>query len=212
VYSSVRIAVISWAPEAPERAGLLAGDDVSIVAAKGPPDLRPLLERPPDDFVLDLERRPSEGRSIGVYLRQRKATRNVPLVFAGGAGEQPDKVQRLLPDAIFTGWDDVAQAVEETEPPTDPVVPGTMDAYSGIRSPCSQTGDPDQLRAASACSQAVVTATMSMPSAASAEMFAQTGSSSAARGTRRLLAGGSGGTSIRCIASTKPANPSAIAV
>jgi hypothetical protein len=131
----LRVVVISWAPEAAERAALFAGHDVSVVAAKRSADLRPLLESPPDVFVFDLERRPSEGRSIGVYLRQRKATRDVPLVFAGGAAEQVEKVRRLLPDAAFTTWDRIAQAVAAAETPADPVVPGTMDAYSGTALP-----------------------------------------------------------------------------
>ena len=131
----MRVVLISWAPGAAERAGGVAGHEVGVVAPKGPPDLRPLLDDPPDVVVFDLERRPSDGRSIAVYLRQRKATRNVPLVFAGGPAEQVEKVRRVLPDAAFVDWDGVPDAVERAEPPAKPVVPGTMDAYSGTALP-----------------------------------------------------------------------------
>lgn len=97
---------------------------------KGPPDLNALRADPPDAFVIDLDRRPSEGRSVGVMLRRYASTRPVPLVFAGGEDEQVARVRNLLPDATYTSWERVRGAVAKAKPPAKPVVPGPMDAYS----------------------------------------------------------------------------------
>ena len=80
--------------------------------------------------MIDLDRRPSEGRSIGVALRRYTATRPVPLVFAGGEDDQVERVRNLLPDATYTPWGSIRSAVGRAKPAATPVVPGTMDAYS----------------------------------------------------------------------------------
>jgi hypothetical protein len=77
----------------------------------------------PDAVVLDLDRLPSYGREVGTMLRDSGSTRHLPLVFAGGA---PDKVERIrteLPDATFTAWDAIVDAVNEAiaHPPANPV-------------------------------------------------------------------------------------------
>jgi hypothetical protein len=68
-----------------------------------------------------------------MWLRQRKDTRRVPLVFAGGAPEKVAEVRTYLPDATFTGWDNFVGAVREAiaSPPAVPVVPDTMAPYRG---------------------------------------------------------------------------------
>ena len=71
---------------------------VEVFAQSGV-DLNTLREKPPEVFVIDLTRLPAQGRDIGIWIRQRKATREVPIVFVGG---EPDKVARTrkqLPDA-----------------------------------------------------------------------------------------------------------------
>lgn len=63
---------------------------------------RTLASAPPDAVVIHLGRLPSHGRAIALHLRERQATRSLPLVFVDGA---PDKVARLaeeLPDALYT--------------------------------------------------------------------------------------------------------------
>jgi hypothetical protein len=107
-----------------------AGHTVQALLPKGPDDLKALRADPPDAFVVDLDRRPSEGRSIGVALRRYASTRPVPLVFAGGEGDQVTRVKNLLPDATFTSWGRVRGALSKAKAPAKPVVPGTMDAYS----------------------------------------------------------------------------------
>jgi len=97
---------------------------------KGPADLKPLRERPPDAFVVDLDRRPSEGRSVAVQLRRYASTRPVPLVFAGGEEDQVARVRKLLPDATYVSWEGVLGGLKRARPLAKPVVPSTMDAYS----------------------------------------------------------------------------------
>jgi CheY-like chemotaxis protein len=77
----------------------------------------------PDAVVLDLDRLPSHGREVGTMLRDSKSTRHLPLVFAGGA---PDKIERIrgeLPDAMFTAWERIGDAVKAAiaHPVSNPV-------------------------------------------------------------------------------------------
>jgi hypothetical protein len=87
----------------------------------------------PAAFLIDLDRSPSVGRAKGMWLRQRKDTRQVPLVFAGGQPEAVAQVRGFLPDATFTTWEDAVQAVEDAiaSPPANPVVPDPMAPYRG---------------------------------------------------------------------------------
>ena len=117
-------------PNLDKRLARLSGNDVESLTPKGPADLKALRERPPDAFVIDLDRRPSDGRSIGVMLRRYASTRPVPLVFAGGEKDQVARVRKLLPDATYVPWSAVVSGLKTAKPLTKPVVPGTMDAYS----------------------------------------------------------------------------------
>jgi hypothetical protein len=117
-------------PNLDKRVARLSAHDVEPLTPKGPADLKQLRESPPDAFVVDLDRRPSEGRSIAVQLRRYASTRPVPLVFAGGEEDQVARVRNLLPDAIYVPWTGVAGGLERAKPIEKPVVPSTMDAYS----------------------------------------------------------------------------------
>jgi hypothetical protein len=126
-----RLVVIHFnPPNLDNRLARLAGHDVETVMPKGPADLKPLRERPPDAFVVDLDRRPSEGRSVAVQLRRYASTRPVPLVVAGGEEDQVARVRKLLPDATYVSWQDVVGGLERAKPLEKPVVPSAMDAYS----------------------------------------------------------------------------------
>jgi hypothetical protein len=126
-----RVVVVHFnPPNLDKRVARLASHDVEALTPKGPADLKPLRERPPDAFVVDLDRRPSEGRSIAVQLRRYASTRPVPLVFAGGADDHVARVRNLMPDATYVSWQGVADALKGAKPLEKPVVPGTMDAYS----------------------------------------------------------------------------------
>ena len=67
----------------------------------------------PDAVVLDLDRLPSHGREVATMLRDSKSTRHLPLVFAGGAAEKVERIRGELPDAVFTTWEKIGDAVKE---------------------------------------------------------------------------------------------------
>ncbi len=131
-----RLTLIHWnAAEAEERAGFLrrAGYQVHCHQEQPEAGVRVLRENQPDAFVIDLSRVPSHGRAIGVWLRQRKATRHIPIVFVGGDPEKVAQVCQLLPDAGFAEWPGLEGALREAlkNPPPSPLVPGTMQSYAG---------------------------------------------------------------------------------
>jgi CheY-like chemotaxis protein len=134
--SNASIRLIHWsAAEAEERADTLRSKGYSVVAQAtfGPTELRSLGERPPNLVVIDLGRAPSQGLAVALALRQRKATRLIPLVFIEGDPAKTERVRRLLPDAFFTPWGRIAQTLERAlrHRPAAQVAPGIMAGYSG---------------------------------------------------------------------------------
>ena len=131
-----RILLVHWnQDEAKARARKLTGlghvvETLSTTEAAG---LRKVRASPPELFLIDLDRVPSQGREIGAYFRRQKATRNVPILFVGGDAERVEGARRLLPDVPFAQWKNIQAAIGKARrnPPASPVVPGTMDAYSG---------------------------------------------------------------------------------
>ena len=108
-----------------------AGYEVAPETPLVPGFLRQLRQDPPDAVVIGLDTRPSMGRDIGVGIRHAKATRHVPLVFAGG---DPERVRQVLPDAVYTPWSRIRGALKQAiaHPPADPVAPKSIfAAYSG---------------------------------------------------------------------------------
>ena len=108
-----RIRLIHWDPaEAGQRAQRLqaAGYEVDSETLDGA-GLRRLRDDPPDAVVIDLGRRPSQGRDVGLTLRKYVATRRVPLVFVGGVADKVARVREFLPDAVYTTWDKIHGAL-----------------------------------------------------------------------------------------------------
>jgi CheY-like chemotaxis protein len=106
----------------------------AVYGPLSPEVLRALKHDLPDAVLIDLSRLPSQGRDIGVYIRHRKATRNVPIVFVGGKPETVNKVKQQLPDAVYTAWANVKSALCRViaHPPKKPVTPASVLAgYSG---------------------------------------------------------------------------------
>jgi hypothetical protein len=71
-------------------------------------------------------------------MRTYKATRHVPLVFVGGAPKKVAPIKELLPDAVYTTWDEIDDALERAiaHPPADPVVlDSVFAAYAGTPLP-----------------------------------------------------------------------------
>ena len=96
--------------------------------------IRSIREVPPDAFVIDLSRAPSQGRDIGIAFRTHKSTRHVPLVFVEGEPEKIARVRKALPDAVHTSWSRIRSSLKKAiaHPPADPVVPeSSMAGYSG---------------------------------------------------------------------------------
>src|SRR5438045_454654 len=93
-----------------------------------------LRANPPAVILIDLDRLPSHGREVAVTVRNSKAIRHIPIVFAGGAEEKVERIRQELPDAQFTGWNSVARAIKKAlrEAPSEPVQPPAhMQRYAG---------------------------------------------------------------------------------
>ncbi len=130
-----RLVLVHWnAGEADDLAEALRAVGY-IVRCHSDPRANPraLAVDPPDVFLIDLARLPSQGRELGGFLRRLAATRRVPLVFLEGDPDKTERVRALMPDATFTTWkrvvDDLAHALARQ--PAEFVVPGAMDAYAG---------------------------------------------------------------------------------
>lgn len=134
-----RITLIHWnIQEAAAHAALLERAGHAVVChadSHAAPHM--LRENPPDVFVIDLNRIPSHGREIAVWLRQQKATRQVPLVFVPGDPDKTQRVRELLPDAVYAEWRTIRSAIKHAirHAPTAPIVVGTFESYSGVPLP-----------------------------------------------------------------------------
>ena len=136
----LRVRLIQWrVAEVHEQAARIQSAGYAVECAPLTPEgLRALRENPPGAIVIDLSRAPAQGRDLGLNLRKYKATRHVPIVFVNGAPEKVARVQGLLPDAVYTSWDDVGDALRSatSSPPANPVVPdSTMAGYAGTPLP-----------------------------------------------------------------------------
>jgi CheY-like chemotaxis protein len=134
------VRLIHWnVDEAEQRAEKLRSAGYQAVSA--PFDragLQALRNEPPDAVIIDLSRAPSQGRDMALSIRKYKATRQVPLVFVEGHPGKVERIRALLPDAVYTGWDNITHSLREAiaHPPPGPVVPGSvMDAYAGTPLP-----------------------------------------------------------------------------
>jgi CheY-like chemotaxis protein len=100
-----RVRVIHWKPA--EAEPLVAAVRAAGFEAEYEPDpngsvqARVIAANPPDAIVIDLSRLPSHGREVAVWLRNRKSTRAIPLVFFGGESAKVEAVQAVLPDAAY---------------------------------------------------------------------------------------------------------------
>ena len=135
-----RIRLVHWKPEeAQPRVDQLAGAGYDVAYEPMDPNtLRGLTRNPPDAFVIDLTRLPSHGRDVGLYVRERKTTRRVPIVFVGGAPDKVARAKERLPDAVYADWPGIHEALAQAmaHPPSHPVVPDSnLAGYSGTPLP-----------------------------------------------------------------------------
>ena len=131
-----RIRLLHWkSAEAAKHIALLqsAGHEVEYEEQFRPGLLRTWRESPPDAFVIDLSRLPSQGREIAIALRQSAVTRGIPIVFCEGATEKVEKIRAELPDAAYSTVARLPATLKKAlaNPPVDPVKPlGMMDRYA----------------------------------------------------------------------------------
>lgn len=131
-----RVRLLHWnANEASVYVKLLrsAGYRVEYDHEFRPGMMRLWRESPPDAFVIDLSRLPSQGREIAIALRQSPVMRRVPIVFCEGAEEKVNRIQTELPDAVYCRTGGLKSALKRaiTNPPKDPATPtAMMDRYA----------------------------------------------------------------------------------
>ena len=130
------VVLIHWKPaEAEVHAEALrqAGIAVEVVMPKDGRAVRGLGARPPDAFLIDLSRLPSQGQAVGIELRKTAGSRRVPLIFVGGEEAKVERVFHVLPDAAFLSWAELPGSFEAAirSAPVRPATPDTMAGYSG---------------------------------------------------------------------------------
>jgi len=130
-----RILLIHWnEAEAEARAARLRAAGHDVVACWRPDSaaVKEARAEPPDLFVIDLGRLPSQGRDMATWLRQGKSTRHVPTLFVGGAPEKVERIHDVLPDAAHAEWRVIRSAVRAAirNRPEAPVVPGMPGFYA----------------------------------------------------------------------------------
>ncbi len=124
----------------------MAGRIARLESAGHIVDSRPFdnasLKSLPDELVqavvINLERRPSQGRDLAIVLRKTRATRFIQLVLVGGDAEKVEALRRLLPDAVYTTWERLEEALSQVvdSPLVDPVVPKSVfDQYGSTPLP-----------------------------------------------------------------------------
>src|SRR5437763_9419393 len=109
------------------------GFDVEYDPEFRPSMMRTWRESPPQAFVIDLSRLPSQGREIAVALRQFPATRSIPIVFCEGLKDKVNRIKAELPDAVFCDRATLLSGVRKAiaKPPINPVKPvAMMDRYA----------------------------------------------------------------------------------
>ncbi len=138
---TLTLRLIHWnVAEAEQKASRLisAGFDVIVDLPPFPELLRELSQSPPDAVLIDLSRLPSQGRDLGVALRQAKATRSIPLLFLGGELQKVERIRELLPDATFSDWQAIESALREaltSQPAAVVVSVSRFAAYAGTPLP-----------------------------------------------------------------------------
>ncbi|MCY4028137.1 MAG: hypothetical protein OXH75_17715 [Acidobacteria bacterium] len=114
-----------------------AGHAIDQRPVTGPQDLKRLGLEPPCAVVIDLDRAPARGRDIGLALRQRVATRRIPIVFVAtdrevfARLELPLETMHAVPKDIVTA---VASALAMPPSGAPPRMPSNLD-YSATPLP-----------------------------------------------------------------------------
>lgn len=103
---------------------------------------------PPEVFVLDMTRRPSVNKYLGVMIRGRESFKTIPIVYAGGDAEKMEPIKRAIPDAVFSSWRGAVKAIRKAlvAPVETPAKkPQIMDLYKD-RTVCQKLGIEEGMR------------------------------------------------------------------
>ena len=115
-----------------------AGYSIDREPVTGPNDLKRIARQPPRAVVIDLDRAPARGRDIGLALRQRVATRRIPIVFVATDRSVFGQLEALPLETMHAAPEDVVTAVASAlaMPPSGaaPTPPATA-GYSGTPLP-----------------------------------------------------------------------------
>ena len=139
----LRVRLLHWnAMEASATQTLLlgAGFQVEYDQTFNSALMRKWRDDPPAAFVIDLSRLPSQGREIAIALRQSPRTRQVPIVFCGGAPEKVKPIRDVLPDATYCTCDELIEALKNARPVETPVRPVDMMNRYGSRTVAQKLG------------------------------------------------------------------------
>jgi hypothetical protein len=129
------IRLVSWSEDASKHAKELEPGGFRVDAS--PFDSKRLIgriaEMAPAAVVIDLDRKPSHGKAVGVVLTRAKSTRGIPLVFAGAPEEKAAHIQGDLPGAIFTSWAKALAAIKRAiaNPPVVARPKSYMEQWAG---------------------------------------------------------------------------------
>lgn len=105
---------------------------------------------PPDAVVIDLSSRPSHGREVAIWLRGRKKTRLIPLVFVNGEPEKVEATRARIPDATYTTGARLNSALTQaiSRGVVNPVVPAQMMERYKSRTSVQKLGITAEMRVA----------------------------------------------------------------
>ena len=88
-----------------------AGYAIDRERVAGPEDLKRLGREPPSAVVIDLDRAPARGRDIALALRQRVATRRIPIVLVASDRAVFERLKALPLETMQAAPEDVVTAV-----------------------------------------------------------------------------------------------------
>ncbi|MCY4077056.1 MAG: hypothetical protein OXH04_16680 [Acidobacteria bacterium] len=123
----------TWIPRLSE-----AGYRVDRERVAGPEDLKRLGREPPRAVVIDLDRAPARGRDIALALRQRVATRRIPIVLVASDRAVFARLKALPLETMQAAPEDVVTAVASalSMPPSGaPSAVPPVAGYSGTPLP-----------------------------------------------------------------------------
>lgn len=114
-----------------------AGYSIDRERVDGPEDLKGLGREPPSAVVIDLDRAPARGRDIALALRQRVATRRIPIVFVASDRAVFGRLEALPLETMQAAPEDVVTAVATavSMPPSGARPAAPVAGYSGTPLP-----------------------------------------------------------------------------